>query len=122
MSTTETPSPTATLSDEPVSRGRSQTQQKYICDCGYDAKRKISRLIKHQQQHCTKRKVTAPFFPCPVCNKEFTYDGLKSHLLPFTKTLSRGTYNKEHAIVNIDDHKKHLEEVKSRYGPKKFSK
>lgn len=92
----------------------------YICECGYDAKRKKARLTNHQQEgHCHLYQRTAPLIPCPVYSKTFTYGGLKSHLLPFTKPSIRGTYSEEHAMVNIEKHKQHYEEVKSKFAPKK---
>lgn len=93
----------------------------YICDCGYDGKRKIARIVNHQREGaCPKNKRTAQLIRCPVCPKSFTFSGLKSHLQPFTKTSSRSTYSHEHSHVSVEKHKQILDEIKLKYAPKKL--
>lgn len=93
----------------------------YICDCGYDCKRKIARLINHQREGaCPNHPRTAPLIPCPVCTKPFTFSGLKSHLAPFVKESSRGTYSHEHSQLTVENHKRILEEVKLKHAPKRL--
>lgn len=95
----------------------------YKCDCGYNAGHRKNRLTNHQKKHCSKRqKSVRTDIPCPICNKEYTYDGLKSHLLPFTKTRKSQTYNAAHESRNADEHKLVLQNVKATYGPKKQQK
>lgn len=94
----------------------------YICDCGYDCKYLKSRLKNHQSSGaCPKHPRTDPLHACPVCFKEFTFSGLKSHLKPFTKPSSRSTYNQEHSMVSVEKHKQVLEEVILKFGPKKLT-
>lgn len=93
----------------------------YVCDCGYNAGNKSNRLINHQLQHCPNReKAVRTDIPCPICAKQFTYGGLKSHLLPFTRTNRKiSTYNEAHADKNSKEHQEVLQKVKAMYGPKK---
>lgn len=101
---------------------KKNTDGNYVCDCGYHAGTRSNRLINHQMQYCPNREVSVRTdIPCPVCAKTFTYDGLKSHLLPFTKTnrKSSTTYNEAHEHKNAIEHEKILTNVKNMYGPKK---
>lgn len=93
----------------------------YICDCGYDFKRKIARVINHQREgSCPNNPRTAPLIPCPICSKAFTFSGLKSHFKPFTKPSSRSTYSRDHAQVNVENHQRILEEIKQKHAPKRL--
>lgn len=96
----------------------------YVCDCGYNAGTRSHRILNHQLQHCSNReKSVRTDIPCPVCEKTFTYDGLKSHLLPFTRSNKKsGTYNEAHTSKTAVEHQGILAEVKIKYGPKKFRK
>lgn len=118
--TTDTTPSAATLTQHEQTGINLRQTKEYICICGYNAKNKSHRLKNHQKQYCKMMKKSVPVHPCPICGKQFSYDGLKSHLLAFTKTERGGTYKEEHATVSKDDHKKILEEVKSKYGPKKI--
>lgn len=93
----------------------------YVCDCGYSAGNRSNRLLNHQLKYCPNREVSVRTdIPCPVCDKTFTYDGLKSHLLPFTRANRKsGTYNEAHGSKNAADHQAILAKVKIMYGPKK---
>lgn len=93
----------------------------YICDCGYNCKRLIARVINHQREGaCPNNPRTAPLIPCEVCSKSFTFSGLKSHLKPFAEKSSRSTYSREHSQVTVQRHKEILEEVKLKYAPKRL--
>lgn len=93
----------------------------YECKCGRIMTIK-SRIITHLEKgRCKSQRNErkAPMIPCPVCKKQFVFDGLKSHLNPFTKPSSRSTYNRYHAMVSVERHKKIFAEVVEQFGPKK---
>lgn len=94
----------------------------YVCDCNYNAKKRKNHLLNHQLQHCENREVVVRTdIPCPVCKKTFTYDGLKTHLLPFTRPNKKGgTYNAAHGTKTAADHQAILSDIKIKYGPKKY--
>lgn len=92
----------------------------YVCECGYNAKERKNRLTNHQDKHCNMfKKTVRTDIQCPVCDKEFSYDGLKAHILSFTKVdRKHQTYVKAHANRSVDQHKLDLDYINEKYGPK----
>lgn len=92
----------------------------YECVCGYKCGKLKNRLTNHMQKYCKQLERTVrKDIPCPVCEKEFTYEGLKSHIMPFTKhNRKHQTYSAAHSMRSSQEHKDDLKFVVEKYGPK----
>lgn len=80
--------------------------------CGYTAKHK-SHLKKHQIEHCNiitqRKKKEMRTSVCPICEKKYTHDGLRSHLRNY-KTKNQ-VFRGLHAAYSTEQHSKLLEDI-----------
>lgn len=91
-----------------------KTKAEFLCSkCGYVAKRKYT-LQNHEKFHCSKSNVkVVKNQKCPICFKSYTHNGLRSHLLGFTKASSTGrTPRGAHALYTPEEHSTHLAKIR----------
>lgn len=102
------------------SPAKEQPDPKFVCVCGYRTNLK-NRLTSHQAGYCSVIPPTVnKNFACPICGVKNSYDGIRAHLVQFTKEERQNqARNSKHSEKNAAEHQKALDDFKTNYGPKK---
>lgn len=92
------------------SYGEECSKMYFFCStCKFKTTKK-SNLKKHEEESCQRKPVREKM--CPVCRKQFTYDGLRCHLRHFA-TAKHNAKN-EHGKYTPREHQMMLQQLKEK--------